>query len=135
MTPPAIVRSVVKRHMKWASPGSFTEVDIDTRLPVELSMNAGEIPVGWYRNPEPWQHCFVVFTSEALYAVDGMRTERIALDDLVGHECPRSKTNMTGVRVLTKDGVRFVRIAGSSVPGGAGKDGFCLIMVIQALCP
>ena len=130
-----LVYSVVKRHMKRTSPGAFTEYDGSTGMPVELALGPGETIVGWYRNPEPWQGCLIVFTSEAFYVVDHGRTDRIAVADIVGYEDPKSKNDATGVRVLTKDGFRFVRIAGSFGPSGNQKDAYSFIMVVRAVCP
>jgi hypothetical protein len=130
-----LVYSVVRRHMKHTSPGAFTRFDGSTEVPAELSLAPGETIVGWYRNPVPWQHCLIVFTSEAFYVVDGERTDRIAVSDIVGYEEPKSTRDVTGVRVLTKDGFRFVRIAGSFGPSGNQKDAYSFIMVVRAVTP
>ncbi|XYH92479.1 hypothetical protein ACMHYB_31950 [Sorangium sp. So ce1128] len=130
-----LVYSVVRRHMKHASPGAFTRYEEGAALPVEFTPSPGETIVGWYQNPAPWQDAFIVFTSEALYTVDGGRIGRLAVADIVGYEDPKSKTDVTGVRVLTKDGFRFVRIAGSFGPSGNQKDAYSFIMVLRALIP
>ncbi|WP_437805221.1 hypothetical protein [Sorangium sp. So ce1078] len=130
-----LVYSVVRRHMKHTSPGAFMRYEDGAVLPVEFTPNRDETIVGWYQNPAPWQDTFIVFTSEALYIVDGGRLYRIAVADIVGYEDPKSKTDVTGVRVLTKDGFRFVRIAGSFGPSGNQKDAYSFIMVLRALIP
>jgi hypothetical protein len=40
---------------------------------------------------------------------------------------------VTGVRILTKDGFRFARVAGSFGPSGNQKDAYSFIMVLRAL--
>jgi hypothetical protein len=128
-----LVYSVVRRHMKHTSPGAFTRYEEGAVLPVEFSLGTGETIVGWYRNPAPWQDAFVVFTSEALYIVNGGQIDRVAVADIVGYEDPKSKTDVTGVRLLTKDGFHFVRVAGSFGPGDRRKDAYSFIMVVRAL--
>lgn len=91
--------------------------------------------VGWYRNPAPWEQYLIVFTSEALYLVDEGRIDRVPIRDLVGYESPKSKADVTGVRLLTTDGFRFVRVAGSFGPNGNQKDAYSFIMAIRALIP
>ncbi len=130
-----LVYSVVRRHMKRTSPGAFTRYEEGAVLPVDVSPGPGETIVGWYRNPAPWQDAFIVFTSEAFYVVDGGRIDRIAVADMIGCEDPKSKSDVTGVRVLTKDGFRFVRIAGSFGPSGNQKDAYSFIMVVRAVLP
>jgi hypothetical protein len=121
--------------MKRTSPGAFSEPGAKTELPVNLSLGPDETIVGWYQNPVPWQESLVIFTSDAFYVADEDRTERIALADIVGYEDPTSKADVTGVRVLTKNGSQFVRVAGSFGPAGNRKDAYSFIMVVRALCP
>lgn len=131
----ALVYSVVRRHMKHTSPGSFTRHKEGAALPVDLSASADETVVGWYRNPAPWQDSLIIFTSKALYVGEAGQLERIAVSEVVGYEDPTSKAEVTGVRILTKAGFRFVRIAGSFGPSGNQKDAYSLIMVLRALIP
>jgi hypothetical protein len=119
--------------MKRTSPNAFTVFDGTVELPVKLPLGPNESVVGWYRNPAPWEHCLIIFTSEAFYLVDDERVDRIALGDIVDYETPRSKTDVTGVRMLTKDGFRFVRIAGCFGPHGNRKDAFSFIMILHTL--
>ena len=72
---------------------------------------------------------------KAFIIVDGGRIERIAVGDIVGYESPESKADVTGVRVRTKDGFRFVRVAGCFGPGGNRKDAYSFLMVVRALIP
>ena len=131
----ALVYSIVRRHMKRTSPGAFTDQQAGGEVPTKLSLAADETIVGWYRNPAPWQQNLIIFTSEAFYVVDGERTDRIAIADIVGCEDPKSKADVTGLRVLTKDGFRFVRVAGSFGPSGNQKDAYSFLMVVRALIP
>jgi hypothetical protein len=119
--------------MKRTSPNAFTVYGCAGELPARLSLAPDESVIGWYRNPSPWEHNLIIFTSAALYLVDDERVERVALEDIVDYETPKSKTDMTGVRVKTRDGFRFVRIAGSFGPNGNQKDAYSLIMILQVL--
>lgn len=135
---PVLVYSVVRRHMKRTSPGAFTRYEEGAVLPSELASlvtSAEERIVGWYRNPAPWQDALILFTSDAMYVVEAGRTYRLAVADIVGYESPKSKADVTGLRVLTRDGFRFVRVAGSFGPNGNQKDAFSFLMVVHALVP
>lgn len=129
----ALVDSVIRRHMKQTSTGAFTTFTGTQDMPVAVELQSDESLVGWYQNPPPWSGCFVVFTSRALYIVDGARVERIAFGDVVGYESPASKVDVTGVRLLTRAGFRFVRMAGSFGPDGSRKDAFSFVMAIRGL--
>jgi hypothetical protein len=91
--------------------------------------------VGWYRNPPPWEETIVLFTSDAFYICDESGVDRVALAGLLGYERPRSKAEVTGVRVLTTDGSRFFRIAGSFGPAGNRRDAYSFITVLRGLIP
>ena len=130
-----LVYSVVRRHMKKTSPGAFTVADATMETPAKLALGPGESVIGWYRNPPPWEQQVIVFTSEAFYLVDDGQVERLPITDLTGYESPKSKTDVTGIRVLTKNGFHFVRIAGCHGPNGNYKDAFSFIMVVRALVP
>lgn len=129
------VYSVVRRHMKRTSPGAFTVYDGTVESPVNLALAPSESIIGWYRNPPPWDDCVIVFTPEAFYLADSGRVDRIPISDIIGYESPKSKADVTGVRVLIKEGFHFVRIAGSFGPGGNQKDAYSFIMVVRALIP
>lgn len=128
-----LVYSLVRRHMKRTSPNAFTEFDGKAEPPAELLLAADETIIGWYRNPRPWEECLVIFTSEAFYVVNQGRIERLGLSEVVDYETPKSTTDVTGVRIMTKDGFRFIRIAGSFGPNGNQKDAYCFIMILHAL--
>ena len=130
-----ITSSVVRRHMKRTSPGAFTPSDHKEQLPVALSLTNDESVIGWYRNPPPWETCLIVFTSEAFYIIDAEHVDRVTWDSLVGYENPESKADVTGIRVLTNDGFRFVRVAGSFGPHGHQKDAYSFLMIVRALIP
>jgi len=130
-----LVYSVVRRHMKRTSPGAFTMNDGKTAPPVTVELGPDEALVGWYRNPPPWENSVILFTSSALHVSDGDRIDRVAVEDIVGYQDPKSKSDVTGVRVLTKNGFRFVRIAGSFGPNGNQKDAYSFIMLVRALVP
>lgn len=128
-----VVYSLVRRHMKRTSPNAFTVFDGSNELPLKLSLAPDESVIGWYRNPPPWEHDLIIFTSKAFYVASGERIERIALSDVVDYETPSSKADVTGVRVMTKAGSRFVRIAGSFGPQGNQKDAYSFIMILHML--
>lgn len=133
MTP--LVYSIVRRHMKQTSPGSFTDQRAGTAVPAQLPLASDETIVGWYQNPSPWERTLIVFTSEAFYSVDEDRIDRVAVRDIVGYEDPQSKPDVTGLRILTKDGFRFFRVAGSFGPSGNQKDAYSFLMIVRALIP
>ena len=81
--------SVVRRHMKNTS--GFTLCDEGSRPPLNLRLADGESVIGWYRNPTPWESSLLVFTSTAIWTVEGGAAERIALADIVGYESPGTK--------------------------------------------
>ena len=122
--------SVVRRHMKRT--GRYFEPGGETPPPDLPDLESGESLLGWYRNPEPWVDSVIVFTDKAIYSVEG-HVVRIALTDIIDYESPKSKTDVTGVRVQTRDGFRFLRASGSFGPHGNQKDAFSLIMVLAVL--
>lgn len=123
--------SLIRRHMK-RSP-TFIACDDLTSLPLPLSLDAGEALVGWYRNPPPWESTIVIFTSLAVYVAESESITRTALEAIVEYETPPDKAGVTGVRIRTADGFRFVRMAGRYGPNGKFGDVFNFIMVLQAL--
>jgi hypothetical protein len=123
--------SVVRRHMKHT--GRYFEPGGEPRSPKLPGLGPGESLIGWYENPDPWAHSIIVFTDQAIHSVEGEQIVRIATTDIVGHESPQSKSDVTGVRVRTRDGFRFLRAAGSFGPHGKYKDAFSLIMVLRVL--
>ena len=129
---PLLVYSVVRRHMRRTSSGAFTRGDAGV-CPVSLSLEEGEEIVGWYTNPAPWLRSRVVFTSLAIWAIEGERANRIANAAIVGYEEPKSKTDIDGLCVVATDGPHFVRVAGSFGPHGIQKDAFSFLMVVRAI--
>jgi hypothetical protein len=125
---PVPLKAVVVRHMKQT--GRFVEAATSGGLPFPVDLAESEVPIGAYSNPSPWANCGIVFTTEAIYAVEPSGTVRIGLSDIVGYEFPKSKQDVSGVRVLTADGFRFIRIAGSRGPHDRVKDAFDFIMLV-----
>jgi len=101
--------------------------------PIEIPLEEGEEVIGWYRNPPPWEGSVLLFTSKAIWTAEGSRTERIALRDIADYESPETTVDVTGMRVRTRDGFRFMRIAGSYGPSGKYKDFLALMMVLRAV--
>lgn len=128
------VYSIVRRNMKHTSDGAFLSSSEDLE-PVRdlLVLEEGEGLVGLYRNPTPWADVRVAFSTKALYLIEGRDVVRISLSEIIGYESPKSKVEVTGVRVLTNDGFRFVRVAGSFGPNGNRKDVFSFIMTLRGL--
>jgi hypothetical protein len=112
-----VLYSVIRRHMK--ATGRYVEAKAGVQCPVADYTRPGEELLGWYQNPEPWHASFIVFTDKAIYSVEGLEIVRIGLTDLVGYEMPEKRVDVGGVRVRTRDGFRFLRIAGSHGPSGA----------------
>ena len=125
--------SVVRRYMKHTSPGSFTRFVPGLECPVPLVLETNEELVGWYRNPAPFETSIVVFTSNALVLSNDRRIDRIGISEIVACEPPASKTDATGLRIRTRIGFRFVRIAGSFGPAGNQKDVFSFFSVMRAV--
>jgi hypothetical protein len=117
----------MKRTGRYFEPGGPIDTPTVPGMPTEESV------LGWYQNPEPHEGCMLVFTNEAIYSVDGRNVMRLQFADIIEYEFPTSKTDVTGVRVRTPDGFRFLRAAGSFGPVGNQKDAFSLIMVLRVL--
>ncbi len=126
-----LIRAVVQRHMKET--GRFIEADTLDNFPGTVGLAPGEAIVGWYCNPTPWEKCFVLFTDKAIYSAERDTSIRIDMNDIIDYEPPKSKTDVSGLRVRTPDGFRFVRIAGSFGPHGQYKDAFSFMNVIRRL--
>lgn len=117
----------MKHTGRYFEPGGVAEPPAVLGVPPEESV------LGWYLNPPPWENAAILFTDKAMYAMEGEKTMRLALGDIVGYESPKSKTDVTGLRVRTRDGFRFLRVSGSFGPHGDFKDAFSLIQVIRAI--
>jgi hypothetical protein len=60
----------------------------------------------------------------AIYSVEGESVVRLDLSDITGYEVPPKSLDVTGVRVRTRDGFRFLRVAGTFL--ARGKNGEAL---------
>ena len=114
---PLVLYSVIRRHMK--ATGRYLEPSKGVECPVGAKISGDERLLGWYQNPEPWQNCFIAFTDKAIYNVEPREVVRLDLRNIVGIETPKKGTKMSGVRVRTPDGFRFLRIMGAH--GVSGK--------------
>jgi hypothetical protein len=103
--------SVLRRNL--SSTGRYFEAKDGKDCPIITHIAAGEELTGWYENPEPWQDTFLAFTQQAMYAVKAGNVARIELADVMGFERPAKSLDVMGVGVKTRDGVRFLRVAGT----------------------
>lgn len=133
MKSPAVIASIICRNLRGAN--GFYVISASDSLPVEVELRQNEEVVGCYRNPPPWEDCVLVFTTRALLSIQAKQREGIELDDIVGYEEPRSKVDVTGIRVLTKTGFQFIRIAGQGGAHEQYRDAYRLIMMIRAIMP
>jgi hypothetical protein len=125
-----IMGSVVLRHMK-RSPHFLRGA---VALPAgQLRLLPGEVVIGTYENPPPWNECRLVFTDAAIIIVDGDQVVRILWDDIVDYETLDPSAPIDGVRLRTRKGREFARIAGSYGQEGKFKDAFNLAMVLRSL--
>ncbi len=122
-----IIPSIVRRYLK--SSKAFT-VNTGETGPPWADVSPNERIIGWYRNPDPFADECVVFTSEAIYFGAPPQLTRLAIRDISDYEVPHDKQNVTGVRVRTADGFRFIRIAGRGE--GSIRDAFALVMIVRA---
>jgi hypothetical protein len=111
----------------------FTAAGNAEKPPFDISLVDGEELIGWYRNPPPWDDSWMLFTSTAIWTIERERKERIELREIVSYQSPTEPTDVTGLRVCTKDGFRFLRAAGCYGPGGKYKDFLALMMVLRAV--
>lgn len=122
-----VVDSIVRRHMKRTS--RFTVFDGAQDIP--FAVPPEEKVIGWYRNPPPWEKEVVLFTWQAIWCL-GDELVRLPIAELVDYRAPESKTSLTGVHVILRNGdVHFVRVAGSG--SANAKDAFSFVMVVRAL--
>jgi hypothetical protein len=128
-----IVKSLVLRSMR-DSPW-FTRVTDAAELPVPIALADGELPVGWCRNPPPWEDQILIFTSVAMHVGTRDALERIAYDDLLDYETPRDKATNTGLTVRTAAGSRFIRLGGRFGSSGNNQDAFGLLNIVKMLVP
>ncbi len=126
-----VLYSVIRRHMK--ATGRYFEAGGEADPPPCPELAPNESLLGWYRNPEPWADSVILFTDRAIYSIGEGAVVAIELGDIIDYEFPTSKTDVTGVRIKTRDGFRFLRAAGSFGPNENQKDAFSLIMVLAVL--
>jgi hypothetical protein len=126
-----IVGSVILRHMKRSPQFLRGPAGIPAEPP--LALQPGEVVVGTYQNPPPWEGCRVVFTDTAINVFEGDHLVRISWADIVDYETLDPNVKVDGVRLRTRDGIRFVRIAGAYGPEDKFKDAFNLAMVFRSL--
>jgi hypothetical protein len=126
-----VVGSVVLRHMK-RSP-QFLRGTTGVPKELVLDLRPDEVVVGTYQNPSPWEQCRIVFTDAAINIVEDKQLVRILWIDIVDYEALDPNATIDGVRLRTRDGIRFIRIAGSYGPAGKFKDAFNLAMVFRSL--
>lgn len=126
-----LVAALIRRHLKHSS--AFTAHKDGSTEPSLANMKPGESLVGWYHNPAPWENASVAFTDKAIYTIEDRQTVRTAFEDITGYQIPTSKQNVAGIRIQTRDGIRFIRMAGSYGPAGKYKDAFSLIMILRAI--
>jgi hypothetical protein len=98
----------------------------------DARVSGGEVVLGAYRNPSPFDGTTVVFTDRAIYSF-GEQVLRVPMDGITDYEMPRDKKAVSGVRVRTADGFFFLRVSGPSPPEGNAKDAFLLIGVLGAI--
>jgi hypothetical protein len=126
-----VLYSVVRRHMKQT--GRYIEVGGDETPPAVSTLEEGESLFGWYRNPAPSSDAVIAFSDRAIYSIEGATVVRIPLTTIIDYETPASKADVTGIRVLTRNGPQFLRATGSFGPHGTHKDAFSLMMVLRVV--
>jgi hypothetical protein len=127
----AIMGSVVLRYLK-RSP-YFRRADAELATEPIMDVPVGEVVVGTYQNPSPWEQCQIVFTDVAMHLLDSEKRSEIRWSEIVDYETLDPSGNLDGVRLRTRDGIRFVRIAGAYGPDGKFRDAFNLAMVLRSL--
>lgn len=129
--PPFVFTSLVRRYMKYTD----NYHDVRSRRTADTSrlptLEEGEELVGWYQNPEPYEGSVLYFTSTSIISQEPEQTSRVRAEDIVGFDVPDSKTEALGVHLQTKEGQRFIRIAGHH--GRSYSDAFCLIPLVHAM--
>jgi hypothetical protein len=126
-----IIGSVVLRHMKRSPHFSRSTSGVSAELSMDL--DDGEVIVGTYTNPPPWDCCQLVFTNTAIRIVDNEQLVEIPWIEIVDYEPLDPNASIDGVRLRTRDGIRFIRIAGAYGPEGKFKDAFNLAMVLRSI--
>ena len=73
---PLMVGSVVRRHLKTSPHFSLGE---GAPPPAGVELAPGEVTVGTYVNPPPWESTSLLFTTHAIWITEGQGVERILL--------------------------------------------------------
>lgn len=125
------ISSLVRRNMK--STGSFAICQNDEEYSSVIDLADGEKMIGCYRNPAPWEGVILWFSTEAIYCIEDSSQLKISFRDICSYELPKSKTNVTGLRVRTADKFYYLRMAGCRGPNGKYKDVFNFIMILKMI--
>src|SRR6187549_3161171 len=128
---PFIFTSLVRRYMKHTP--NYHSADLEGIGEPSLipELEEGESLVGWYQNPAPYREHLLFFTSTSILSQDPSQTTRVRAEDIVNYHDPLSKTEALGVQLETKQGPRFIRIAGHHGPRYS--DAFCLVPLLHAM--
>lgn len=91
--------------------------------------------IGWYNNPAPWSDVSIVFLADGMTVrgghLDGSEERYVAFADIIDFQLPEAPA-ATGVRLITRHGMLFVRVGGRLAMEGGERDAFCLARVLQA---
>lgn len=112
---------------------AFTRWAPGLEAPVDIPREDDEDWVGWYRNPPPWEDVVLLFSTRAIYVSEPSGVLRIPVHQVSGYDRLRKGDEVTGVRVVTSEGIRFVRIAGRYGPGDRYQDVFSLVRILKVL--
>jgi hypothetical protein len=129
-----IMGSVVLRNLR-TSP--FFKRGADTKTAATVALGESESIVGVYTNPVPWEHYRIVFTSNGFHLIDGDWVQAVKWEDIIDYEDPRKDGLLGGVRLETRQGLIFVRMAGRFGSNGSlvGNllDTFSMWQILRAL--
>jgi hypothetical protein len=110
-----IMVSVVRRNLK-RSPFFRQEAPTPT---LDLHLESHEVVAGTYTNPAPWGRTQIVFTDAAIHLFDDEMWHQIRWDDIVGYETLDPAGDLAGVRLRTRDGIRFFGFPEHTDPTGS----------------
>jgi hypothetical protein len=122
-----LIEFVVRRHLK--ATGKYQEAKLGGTPPRLDGLVDEETLWGWYTNPPPHSDCKLVFTSAAIYALEGEASERLPLDDIEDCVSPTSKQGLAGLTVVVNGRSHFLRVFGSYGEGEIS-DAFALYQVM-----
>lgn len=126
------IESVIRRNLKRTS--AF-RVAGDDEFPLQMSWGAEEGLVGWYVNPSPWDHEYVVLSNHHLVFVNTESDDeiRIPWDRVRGWHTSEDKSALTGVHIEFDGTKKFIRMAGSRGPSGKFRDAMDLLMLVKTV--